>query len=423
MTTHATAPAAHLAGFAREDQLVNGIRTAVLTIGSGPDLVFLHGTGTFTGFEVARGWARSNRVILPYHPGFGASADDPAISSIDDHVMHYMTLFDQLGLRRFALAGHSLGGWIAAEYAVRQPERVEKLVLVSPAGLVDADAPAPDLFQIAPQDMPGFLACNPAKILPLFPSGPDPDFEAGLGREIGALARLVQAEPQGNPKLSRWLHRLTMPTLVLWGAEDRLRPTAQARAWNRLLPDGTVVLVPETGHLVFEETPESGRIVTDFLTATPHQKETSAMTLMPPGVTPAAAAYDGYVWNILGQTYALKQITPDSMAWHATFPPGTFVPPHIHPNQDEYIYVLSGTYEVWIDGTDMKAVKGDLVRLPRGLAHGIFNRSDAEATSLFWVAPTGPLLELFKQIDRVPDPAEVVRIAALHEVEFLPPPK
>ncbi len=267
MNTDIAMPATTLDGFERKDHIVNGIRTAVLTIGSGPDLVFLHGTGTFTGFEVARGWANSHRVIIPYHPGFGASDDDPTIASIDDHVMHYMTLFDQLDLQSFALVGHSLGGWIAAEYAVRHPHRVEKLLLVSPAGLVDPDAPAPDLFKIAPPDMPGFLACDPAKILKHFPSGPDPDFEAGLGREIGALAVLLQSEPQGNPKLTRWLHRLTMPTLLLWGAEDRLRPTAQATAWNRQIPNGKVVLVPETGHLVFEETPESGRIVIDFLAA------------------------------------------------------------------------------------------------------------------------------------------------------------
>ena len=56
-----------------------------------------------------------------------------------------------------------------------------------------------------------------------------------------------------------------MPTLVLWGAEDRLRPTAQGAAWVRLLPDARLALVPATGHLVFEETPAAGHTVTDFL--------------------------------------------------------------------------------------------------------------------------------------------------------------
>jgi len=143
---------------------------------------------------------------------------------------------------------------------------------------------------------------------------------------------------------------------------------------------------------------------------------------MPPGVTEAANAYDQAVWDILGQTYTLKQVSAASMAWHARFPPGTFVPPHVHPTQDEFVYVLGGRYDLWIDGKDFSATAGDLVRMPMGIPHGIFNKSDADATSLFWVAPTRSLRELFERIHNVPDPAEVVRIAAEHEVDFLPPP-
>lgn len=146
------------------------------------------------------------------------------------------------------------------------------------------------------------------------------------------------------------------------------------------------------------------------------------MTDMPPGITEAASAYDQAVWDILGQTYTLKQVSTNSMAWHAKFPPGTFVPPHVHPTQDEFVYVLSGRYDLWLDGKELSATAGDLVRMPMGLAHGIFNKSDADATSLFWVAPTRSLRELFERIHNVPDPAEVVRIAAEHEVDFLPPP-
>jgi quercetin dioxygenase-like cupin family protein len=146
------------------------------------------------------------------------------------------------------------------------------------------------------------------------------------------------------------------------------------------------------------------------------------MTTMSAGITAANEGYGNIVWSILGQTYTLKQQTPDSMAWHAVFPDGTFVPPHIHPTQDEFIYVLSGRYDLWLDGKDFVAKAGDLVRMPRGLPHGIFNKSGETATSLFWVTPTRSLRTLFDRIHKVPDPAEVVRIAAEHEVNFLPPP-
>ncbi len=187
------------------------------------------------------------------------------VDTIEDYVLHYMDLFDRLGLDTLDLAGFSLGAWIAAEFAIRQPDRVRRLVLIGPAGLVDAEVPAPDLFQIAPPELPSYLAHDPAAALRYFPSAPDPAFDAALGREIGSLAKLVAANPQGNPKLARWIHRLTMPTLLLWGAEDRLRPTGQSRTWLKLLPDARLERVEATGHLVLEETPASARLVTDFL--------------------------------------------------------------------------------------------------------------------------------------------------------------
>lgn len=146
------------------------------------------------------------------------------------------------------------------------------------------------------------------------------------------------------------------------------------------------------------------------------------MVMMSAGITDATEAYADQVWSILGQTYTLKQVSEDSMAWHAEFPAGTFVPPHIHTTQDEFIYVLSGQYTILVDGKESIANRGDLVRLPKGIAHGIFNKSNETATSLFWVSPTRELEQLFSRIHQVADPADIVRIAAEHEVNFLPPP-
>ena len=84
---------------------------------------------------------------------------------------------------------------------------------------------------------------------------------------------------------------------------------------------------------------------------------------------------EGISWNILGQTYVPKRRTEHSFSWHATFPPGTFVPPHIHPDQDEYLYILEGRLDFFLDGPTSRATPGDLVRLPMGKPHGIFNKS------------------------------------------------
>jgi quercetin dioxygenase-like cupin family protein len=140
------------------------------------------------------------------------------------------------------------------------------------------------------------------------------------------------------------------------------------------------------------------------------------------GITRGGESLDGVVWNILGQTYRPVQFSEASFAFDTLFPPGTFVPPHVHPDQDEFIRVLEGGFSIWLDGQDMTVSAGDLVRMPMGSKHGIFNRSDRETRAMFWVAPSRKLYDLFTQIDRKTDPAEVVRIAAEYNIHFLPPP-
>src|ERR1700754_5193047 len=148
------------------------------------------------------------------------------------------------------------------------------------------------------------------------------------------------------------------------------------------------------------------------------------MQPMTAGITKANTGIDGIVWNILGQTYVPKQLSENSFAWHATFPPGTFVPPHIHPAQDEFIYLLEGRLDLVLDGEESHALPGDLIRLPRNVPHGLFNKSDTTVKCLFWVAPTGRLYDLFWAIHSMQEqnPAEVVALSAKYEIDFLPPP-
>ncbi len=143
---------------------------------------------------------------------------------------------------------------------------------------------------------------------------------------------------------------------------------------------------------------------------------------MDAGVTTKKSMLDGVVWNILGQTYTPKLHSENAMLWHAVLPADTFVPPHIHSTQDEWIHVMTGELEVDFGAETQKAGPGDLIRMPMGQPHGVFNRSGAEATAMFGVAPTRGLYDLFGKISDVPDPGEVVRLAALHEIDFLPPP-
>jgi oxalate decarboxylase/phosphoglucose isomerase-like protein (cupin superfamily) len=115
---------------------------------------------------------------------------------------------------------------------------------------------------------------------------------------------------------------------------------------------------------------------------------------MTAGVTPEGSSVDGLSWNILGQTYTPLQVSESSFSWHALLPPGTFVPPHIHPTQDEFIYMLDGKFDLVLDGQAASAKKGDLIRLPRGIPHGLFNHSGANITCVFWVAPARRLWDM-----------------------------
>jgi len=144
---------------------------------------------------------------------------------------------------------------------------------------------------------------------------------------------------------------------------------------------------------------------------------------MEKSVTSAASGLDGQSWNVVGQTYVPKLLSPNAFIWHATVPAETFVPPHIHPTQDEWIYMVEGHLEIEFLGDVHKAGPGDTVCMPMGEAHGIFNRSGNEATCVFGVAPARKLYELFTKLDGITDPEELVRLSALHEVDFLPPPE
>lgn len=139
------------------------------------------------------------------------------------------------------------------------------------------------------------------------------------------------------------------------------------------------------------------------------------------GITANGTGLGGKSWNILGQRYFPKAVCASSFAFETNSEPGQFVPVHVHPSQDEFILVQEGELDLKLDGKWLKAKAGDLVRMPRGIPHGYFNKSDKPARALFWVSPARMLEKLFDNLHNVTDPAEAVRISARHEVDFLPP--
>jgi pimeloyl-ACP methyl ester carboxylesterase len=247
----------------KSDELtVNGIRTQVLSAGKGEPVMFWHGAGTAGGWDFTAPWTERFKVYVPLHPGFGGSADDTSISSIQDYVMHYLELVDMLKLGKFSVVGHSMGGWIGSTFATQHADRLKKLVLIAPAGLYDKEHPATDIFSIKPEELVPYLAHNLAALGP--PPEIDMDFIVNSYRESTSWAR-VAWQRNYDPKLAKWLHRITVPTLFVWGKQDRICPVTQAPVWMKLIPGSTLKTFDGAGHLVFIEQPDSVRAIGEYL--------------------------------------------------------------------------------------------------------------------------------------------------------------
>jgi pimeloyl-ACP methyl ester carboxylesterase len=238
---------------------VAGRPTVLMHGGEGAPFVYLHSTlgEAFMWLPFYQALAKNFRVLVPTHPGFGKSGGFDQIDTIGDMAFHYVEMFDALGLEEVILGGVSLGGWIAAEIAVRWPERVKKLWLSGAPGLWVEEEPLPDLFRIL-QDKDKLR-----EILFDDPQGPmasliikdDPDEQSMLlaFQAMTVLARLVWERPY-DPKLARRLQRVQCPTLLLWGEHDRLVPPAYGHAYKKHLPTAELKFIRNCGHLpMFEK--------------------------------------------------------------------------------------------------------------------------------------------------------------------------
>lgn len=139
------------------------------------------------------------------------------------------------------------------------------------------------------------------------------------------------------------------------------------------------------------------------------------------GITREGTGIGEVEWSILGQRYFPKSDCDSSFSFETNSEPGQFVPVHIHATQDEFILVQEGELHVKLDGVWSVAKAGDLVRMPRGVPHGYFNKSDQPARALFWVSPAGRLRALFETLHDMTDIPAIIEASARHEVEFLPP--
>jgi pimeloyl-ACP methyl ester carboxylesterase len=245
------------AGFAKRDITVAGTRVRLLEAGSGPPLLYLHDSGDLGEWApLLSGLAGRYAVGRPDHPGFNASADGGDIDSVHDLAFFYLDLLDEIGADRVVLIGAGLGGWLAADLATIEPRRVSKLILAGAFG-IRAGEPVPDVFLLNPAELADLsYHTSEARTAAARRAGEladDADRLARYLRNRGATAHLGWNPYLHDPKLPRRLHRITAPTLILWGAQDRILPAGQARRWAELLPGARLAIIGEAGHLPLAE--------------------------------------------------------------------------------------------------------------------------------------------------------------------------
>jgi pimeloyl-ACP methyl ester carboxylesterase len=250
------------------------VHMRVRSKGRGPALVFLHGPWGPTWDPFLDELSRTFTVHAPEHPGTspGRPDDAYALDGFWDLVLCYDELLAGLGLSHAAFVGHSFGAMVACEIAAVCPRHVERLVLIDALGFWRDDAPIPNWMLLPHGDLPGqvFRDANSEAARHMFADPKDPDARVmarvGLQWAMGATGKFLWPIPDKG--LKKRIHRVTAPTLVVWGNDDRIVPPVYAQEFARRIGGARVETIEQAGHAPHLEQPTAvARLVRDFLTS------------------------------------------------------------------------------------------------------------------------------------------------------------
>lgn len=240
--------------------VISGVRVELIDRGHGRPILFLHPhLGLDPSAPVLDLLAEGGRLIAPSHPGFGHSERPAGITTVEDLAYFYLDLMDALGLSDTLVIGVSLGAWIAAAIAVKSTARMTRLVLGNPVGIKVGDRETRDILDIFAMLEGEFLDRAFAD-----PTAGKRDYRAMTDDEVTVVARNREAAARyawspymHDPKLRGRLHRIRIPTLVLWGTADRLVDEAYGRAFCAALPGGIFETIAGAGHFPHVEQPQA----------------------------------------------------------------------------------------------------------------------------------------------------------------------
>lgn len=235
----------------------------MLRAGHGKPLLFLHGSRGLEGPTPFFGaLAELFDCIAPEHPGFGGGELPAWLDNVADLAHFYFEFIADQGLRDVHLVGYDLGGWIAAEMAVRNSSALASLTLIGAQGIHVPGVPTADTF----------LLSNEQLLRDTFhDEGAASAWAAREKETLDDTAQLVNKQaaarltwnPRGHdPHLGKWLHRIDVPTLVVWGDEDKLLPREYGRSWQQRVPRAQLASIAGCGHAPHLE--KHGEVVAAF---------------------------------------------------------------------------------------------------------------------------------------------------------------
>lgn len=237
--------------------------------GSGRPVLLLHGGAglpSVTGFADLLGRSGPYEVVVPVHPGFAGTPRPEGLQTMGDLARVYRQLLAELDLTEVTVVGNSIGGWVAAELALLGDSRVSRVVLVDAVGLSLPGHPTMDFFSLTMDQVIDLSYYRPDA----FRRGPadlTEEQQAQLGGNRAAL-HTYGGDTMTDPALLGRLGGITVPTLVVWGAADRIVDPSYGAAYAEAIPGARLEIIPDAGHLPQLETPDKLRdLVREFVGA------------------------------------------------------------------------------------------------------------------------------------------------------------
>jgi pimeloyl-ACP methyl ester carboxylesterase len=230
---------------------IGKVPLAAETIGDGPPLLFLHGEDYFAQNRpfverLARRW----KVIVPRHPGFGGTARPAWFRTVADIAYLYLDLLDRLALDDAVVVGASFGGWVALEMAVRSTARIGRLVLIDSLGVKFSgreERDIADIHVLSADEVARRNFADPQRFAPDYAALDEAELER-IAADRAAAVLYGWRPYMHDPALIHWLHRIALPTLVLWGEEDRIVAPDYGERLAAAIPGARFRRIAGAGH-------------------------------------------------------------------------------------------------------------------------------------------------------------------------------